>query len=601
MNTTYLALTIGPIYKTLALAKRTRELWAASYIFSSLMEQIVAKLNAVRHYETILPVKMNKSTGTKTGAGLYPDRLIVKIKSEVQTSQADLLDKFQRSINTIRDDVFEEYFNISARKDAVIHDFMKNYFQLYCIIVQLSEREDPIKSIFPLLDSLDQQPSFNPLFPSNHQLQKETNYKNPLRDLLTNIKGSKLYEGAFQKGKTHRFPMILEIATIGLRKAKFHYNIQFNSSVDTFDNIFELFQKPNNEDKAQSIIELLKADFDDDSKNEDKPSKPGQQFRRYHKYMAVVQADGDDMGLLLRALFEYGGTEAIQAFSEFLIAFGYSASQKIVGYDGVPIYLGGDDMLFFAPVRNGDQNIFMLIDQLDRLFKDSLSGNTLVLEAIAGWNRGMEWDKKRKKVGLPTISYGVALSYHKYPLNEAIETARSLLFDTAKHFPGKNTVSFRLLKHSGHHMGTSINKHWRTWEAFDELLNNEELNKTFLNSIQYKLEPLRPLLKRILAGREIDYSTASFKELSIKFLPDEGTREFLLENLSDNFYNEGGKHTDSRLFIETVFALLLQTYRDMEDCYGNNSDSADQAIDTVFACLRMMHFYNQPDNKEDEE
>ncbi|MDP2061226.1 MAG: hypothetical protein Q8J97_15895, partial [Flavobacteriaceae bacterium] len=156
-------------------------------------------------------------------------------------------------------------------------------------------------------------------------------------------------------------------------------------------------------------------------------------------------------------------------------------------------------------------------------------------------------------------------------------------------------------KHTGHYIGTSFNKHWRTWEAFDELLNDKKLNETFVSSIQYNLEPLRQVFKRILTGRKIDFASASFQELSIKFLPDEGTREYLIKNLSDNFYNEGGSQKESRVFIETVLALLLQTYRDMEDSYGNNPDTADRAIDTVYACLRMMQFYNQPDNKEDEE
>lgn len=600
-QSTYLALTIGPIYKTLALAKRTRELWAASYIFSCLMEQIVVKFDSDKQFEIILPIKMNKPAIIKTGAGLHPDRLILKVKSEVQINQADIQFKFNKYITVIRDKFIREASKIAGGTDVTTQDFLKNYFQFYSIIVQLSERDDPIKSIFPLLDTLEQQPGFNPVFSTEQLLKTNPKQEVLVKDFLKNIKGSGLYEGAFEKGNDYRFPMILEIATNGLRKAEFHYNIQFKSSEEAFDKIFELFQQPNIEDDAKSIIKLLKENFDDDSKNENKPSKPGQQFRHYHKYMAVVQADGDDMGLLLRALFEYGGTEAIQSFSGFLIEFGYAASQKIKDYDGVPIYLGGDDMLFFAPIKNNNQNIFMLINQLDKLFKDCLSENKHVLEAIAGWNKGMERDKKRKKVGLPTISYGVAFSYHKYPLKKAIEAARSLLFETAKHLPGKNTASFRLLKHTGHYIGASFNKQWLTWDVFDELLNDKKLNETFVSSIQFNLEPLRPVFKRILTGRKIDFATASFNELSIKFLPDEGSREYLLKNLSDNFYNEAGTHDQPREFIETVLALLLQTYRDMEYSFGNNPDTADQAINSVYACLRMMQFFNQPDNKEDEE
>ncbi|MFW2427635.1 type III-B CRISPR-associated protein Cas10/Cmr2, partial [Aliarcobacter butzleri] len=39
----YIALTIGPIYKTLKNSKKTRELWGGSYIFSYIMKQIILK------------------------------------------------------------------------------------------------------------------------------------------------------------------------------------------------------------------------------------------------------------------------------------------------------------------------------------------------------------------------------------------------------------------------------------------------------------------------------------------------------------------------------------------------------------------------------
>jgi hypothetical protein len=40
----YTALTIGPIYKTLKNAKKTREIWGASYFFSFVIKEIVKEL-----------------------------------------------------------------------------------------------------------------------------------------------------------------------------------------------------------------------------------------------------------------------------------------------------------------------------------------------------------------------------------------------------------------------------------------------------------------------------------------------------------------------------------------------------------------------------
>ena len=87
----YIALTIGPIYKTLAFAKRTRELWAASYIFSHMMEEIVEKINTIEKYEIILPVRSKSTEPLNKDVGLFPDRLIARIDNPNQSQQKELL------------------------------------------------------------------------------------------------------------------------------------------------------------------------------------------------------------------------------------------------------------------------------------------------------------------------------------------------------------------------------------------------------------------------------------------------------------------------------------------------------------------------------
>ena len=50
------AITLGPIYKTFMYAKKTRELWAASYLFSYLMKTlIVAFKTADNDIDIIIP------------------------------------------------------------------------------------------------------------------------------------------------------------------------------------------------------------------------------------------------------------------------------------------------------------------------------------------------------------------------------------------------------------------------------------------------------------------------------------------------------------------------------------------------------------------
>ena len=44
-KTLYLAITIGPILKTLMEARRTRELWAGSVLLSTLMKHLILELD----------------------------------------------------------------------------------------------------------------------------------------------------------------------------------------------------------------------------------------------------------------------------------------------------------------------------------------------------------------------------------------------------------------------------------------------------------------------------------------------------------------------------------------------------------------------------
>jgi CRISPR-associated protein Cmr2 len=89
---TYLAITIGPIYATIQQARRTRELWAASYVFSLLMRELLEVLKDEKIGELLAPVvtsvdskepensqkteesKTTKPPTTYNGAGIYPDR-----------------------------------------------------------------------------------------------------------------------------------------------------------------------------------------------------------------------------------------------------------------------------------------------------------------------------------------------------------------------------------------------------------------------------------------------------------------------------------------------------------------------------------------------
>jgi len=72
----YIALTIGPIYKTLQDAKKPKELWSGSYLFSYLMKKIV---EAFRDREFVTPyIKDESIFADDSEVGLFHDRFIFR-------------------------------------------------------------------------------------------------------------------------------------------------------------------------------------------------------------------------------------------------------------------------------------------------------------------------------------------------------------------------------------------------------------------------------------------------------------------------------------------------------------------------------------------
>lgn len=153
---------------------------------------------------------------------------------------------------------------------------------------------------------------------------------------------------------------------------------------------------------------------------------PPQSDEKYLRYFAVVQADVDSMGKYIESLET---SKNIRDFSKECIQYTSSAAKIIGDYGGMTIYAGGDDLLFLAPLKSVDGNdtLFDLLDEIRNEFVKTDFG----------------------KDGGPTLSFGVAIRYEKFPLYEALEAARTALFGDAKKYPDKNVIVVDFQKHSG--------------------------------------------------------------------------------------------------------------------------------------------------------
>lgn len=249
--------------------------------------------------------------------------------------------------------------------------------------------------------------------------------------------------------------------------------------------------------------------------------------KSYHKYFCVVQADGDNVGKSLRTMDD----DEIHAFSQALIDFGRNAKDEIDSFGGFPVYAGGDDLLFLAPVVGKDgRNVLKLVDDLN--------------------SKSFKCVSDLSKDGDMSLSFGISMCFYKHPLYEALKTARNLL-ERAKGLDDKNAVSIRLEKHSGESFDVAFSKNVEgLWSLIEGLIESTSDGNT-VAAVAHKLRRSEVLLYDILedrAGRTVRLD-AYFKNI----LESDGSAYFTsVKNLVPALYDALGRNG----FAETIYSVL---------------------------------------------
>jgi len=485
---TYLALTIGPIYKTLKDAKKTRELWGGSYIFSYVMKQIIEQF---QEREFVVPYIKDKSIfESGKEIGLFHDRFIFE-------SQEGDREKLETRV--------DEVLHYLSEDTKVDYNFLKSYFQINIVEKELKEGENPILEMTPYLDTAE-------LFSDVPQYQE-----NKLTKML---KGNNSFLAQEAFGEKKSFPSLPEIAMSDISEV--------NVKALLHDDELEVYEN-----------------------SELKPH-----LKPYHKYYAIVHADGDSMGKVVEKL---KGREAFQEFSKKLFEYGQTSHGLIKAFGGETIFAGGDDLLFFAPVVSGNKSIFELCDEISRGFNEEFKGT----EA--------------------TLSFGVSIQYYKFPLYEALENSRNLLDTDAKESKKekedrkKNNIAFCVTKHSGQTFKAIIHKKGELYENFklfsSNLQGGDDIDN-FLHSIHHKIESNKPLLKEIAQNEE------------------------QLQNFFDNYFNET-VHDEYRDFFTQLVSFISHSYIVIdkeEKAYLEKHNKEmpkkmkQNPLDKVYATLRFIKF-----------
>jgi CRISPR-associated protein Cmr2 len=366
-----------------------------------------------------------------------------------------------------------------------------------------------------------------------------------------------------------RFPSTAEISTLQLYQFAPNVYDEFLKDAETQvrseqqDLDLEEENAGENDDILRKFYELLfanKSQFVGEGETADfRPITP----EPHHKYFCSVYADGDNFKSVITQL----GTDvtAIEAFSQKLTDYATQAAGIINDFGGKPVFIGGDDLVFLAPIvanapSGRPRTVFNLLEALNQAFDVLELGKGLPIK--------------------PSMSYGITLSFYKFPLFEAQELSRKQLNDRAKkaEWSGagkKATTAFRLLKHSGSYFEGAMNH--QLLQTFNNLVDhftvttaskNADQAGKFLTSFAFKLRELEDLMVMAIAHAG-----------TVPISPDS------LDHFFENYFNEP---------IHKRHQVELSMIKDFaRDCYGQTltiNDKPASSSDNFYALLRLLDF-----------
>lgn len=573
--THYLALTIGPVQRTIRRARKTRELWAASFLMSQFMKEL---LQGIREYgEALSPDIVELNNDTKHhGAGIWNDNCFFRIHGE---KLDELKENLPGTIQQAKKEIVRLalYDLNSGNKKDVPHlsegELTEILFQhFHCHAVLFAREANDEKPVLIELGKLLKANQMREIFPARHDDFVNT-------ALFRGKAVSALYDLGFEKKDTvftfyknrfdhykeeRRLPSLLEIGVREFKGKPVYQKIEDIITEKIKDN-----DDLETDEENQAIIRLLKDE---------------KLLKKRHKYVAIVQSDGDGVGTMIS---EEKDEKVITTISKELMAFSTGAAQEIFDFDALPVYAGGDDLLFIAPLQNKEgKTVFNLIDRIQEVFQQQ--------ETLIGKNA--------------SLSFGVSVFYYKYPLGESLEAGRDLLNKLAKKLAFKKRddakkyekkgLAFRFMLHSGQSFAAVLRQDGTAWDAWKDLLKTHNSNTgkdtAFVAGVVHTLE-------------------------SLGWLLDEACQNGRAEHFFKHHFNEA-ENTPRWAFIKTVEKLAVAIYSDyqqieIEPAAQNTFFKMQLDLSTnktlpnaeglrrqycnnlLYAALRTIKFLNDPDHE----
>lgn len=394
----YLAISIGPIIKTFSMARKSKEYWTASYMFSYLMQCILKVLTKETKLKLVSPFYKDGKVFDKS-VGLFPDRAFFEVTDDIDI--ISLLETAKKQF--VKDTKFTENSELNTK-------VVDSYFRIMHVFGEYNFCGEAISGLNKALDRIE----------LNQTAWTPNDYDVIFSYLRTANNECPLYRIAF--------------------------GIDYN--------------------KIPTLETIAKGEANEELSGGEKKINFS-----YQRYICIVQADGDSMGTIVSS---FDNESELLNFSEQLIDYGQEACKKISAFGGLPIYAGGDDLLFIAPVCGKEsKTIFDLIEEIDKEYNNRV----------------------KVKINIKTsMSYGISIIYYKYPLYEAWEIARNMLFGVAKkQVNGKNAIVLNLRKNSGSDFRLAMSKSGGEYPLLKSLIDLTP-GESLVSSVAHKVRANEPLL-----------------------------------------------------------------------------------------------------------
>lgn len=472
----YTAINIGPIYTTISMARKPRELWQASYLFSHLMKCLI---NAVSSSEADI-ISPHVYAGSLCSVGLYPDRVFFKSKAPVDIHQ-----------------LTEKGLAQFCKDTHLVKDVVDDYFNVMSVSLECSSDKEAVSALNRQLNFLELS-NYAPRSKSSEAIQS----------LLTKTYNSPLFQIAFGEKR---------------------FDIETLESIATYE-----------------------------LKHFDKKER-----KSHHNYVCIVQADGDCMGKVVSNLPD----GLLPEISKNLMSFGEKASRLISDYGGLPIYAGGDDLLFIAPVWGGKdvpKHIFCLLEELDTAYA------TIIKKVDE-----LGLSDADKEVIHTSMSYGISITYYKYPLYEAWKIANEQLFQKAKTKFGKskNAIAWKIQKHAGSiYEGGFSKTNKALYDSFGNILQMST-SDTLVSAVAHKIRSGENILALFQHSKQLDNRLKAF---------------------FDKIIDMADKNKSAVCYVDAVRLLMTQLYATLK---RGEIENMSALVSDAYGMLRTTKFINGEEEK----